>query len=215
MASGKKRIGLEICLPDGARHRALVLPHVTVGQLIREALAEFSDDVRYLDQHERERYSLWLPDDDYALPPDRAIQALGPVSVLELREKPIPAPAGAMPLGIPFYLRYRSHVFPIGWQPALIGRPEPNSPRNALLAVNLEPYSLAVSRQQAEVLMVDDRLAVRRLSRTSTSLNGKLLDFNEESPNESPAVPLQTDDLLSFDQSGIVLQCVMPHTRQV
>jgi hypothetical protein len=213
MASGKKRIALEICLPDGARHRATVLPGITVGQLLREVLAEFSDDVRYLDRHQEQRYSLWLPDDDFALPPDRAIRALGPLTALELREKPLPIPNGATPLGIPFYLRYRSHVFPIGWQPALIGRPEPNSPRNNLLAVNLEPYSLAVSRQQAEILRVESRVAVRRLSGNPTSLNGELLPFNEESPDESPAFPLGTNDSLSFDHSGITLQCIVLETE--
>jgi len=213
MASGKKRIGFEICLPDGARHRALALPGVTVGQLIQEVLAEFSGDVRYLDQHQRQRYALWLPGDDHALPLDRAIQALGPLTALELREKPLPIPAGAAPLGIPFYLRYRSHVFPIGWQPALIGRPEPNSSRNALLAVDLQPYSLAVSRQQAELLVAGERVAIRRLSDNPTSLNGKLLPFDEESPEATPATPLQADDLLSLERSGIVLQCVLPAAK--
>lgn len=210
MASEKKRISFDICLPDGARHRALVLPGLTVGQLTQEVLAEFSGDTRYLDRHEEQRYSLWLPGDDYPLPPNRAIQALGPLTTLELREKALPIPAGATPLTVALYLRHRSHVFPIVWQPAIIGRPEPNSPRNGLLAVNLQPYSFAVSRQQAELLMVDGRAAVRRLSGNPTSLNGQLLPFNEELPETTPAVSLAADDLLSLDRSGITLQCIMP-----
>ena len=41
MASGKRRIGLQIHLPDGTIHRARALPEVTMAQLVHEILAEF------------------------------------------------------------------------------------------------------------------------------------------------------------------------------
>jgi hypothetical protein len=210
MASAKKRIGFELWLPDGTRHRALALPGATVDELIGEVLAEFSADIRYLDQYERQRYSLWLPGDDRALPPDRSIQQLGPLTTLEFRERPATIPAGAEPLTPPIYLRYRSHVFRVAWQPGVIGRPEPGLQRNAFLAVNLEPYSLAVSRRQAEVISQGGRLAVRRLIDNPTRLNGELLPFNEEQPEESPAVPLHAGDVLLLERSKIELQCLLP-----
>ena len=213
MASGKRRIGLQIHLPDGTTYRALALPEVTMAQLVREILAEFSGDIRYLDRHQPQRYGLWSPGDIRPLPGDRPIHQLGAQTTLAFREQHPATPRGATLLERPVYLRYRSHVFCVTWQPGVIGRPQPDSLLNQLLAVNLEPYSLAVSRRQAEVLRVGDQVAIRRLSTNPTSLNGRLIEFNEEAPDESPIIPLCDDDHLSFDQSGIVLQCVFPTPR--
>lgn len=210
MASGKRRIGLQIHLPDGTTHRALALPEVTMAQLVDEILAEFGGDIRYLDRHEPQRYGLWSPGDIRPLPGDRAIHQLGTQTMLVFREQLPATPRGAMPLEQPVYLRYRSHVFCVAWQPGVIGRPKPDSPLNHLLAVNLEPYSLAVSRRQAEIVVVQGAPAVRRLSVNPMRLNGQLLPFDEDAPEQSPAIPLQADDQLSLESSSIVLHCLLP-----
>jgi|CXWK01.1.fsa_nt_gi hypothetical protein len=210
MASGKRRIGLQIHLPDGTTHRALALPEVTMAQLVDEILAEFGGDIRYLDRHEPQRYGLWSPGDIRPLPGDRAIHQLGTQTMLVFREQLPATPRGAMPLEQPVYLRYRSHVFCVAWQPGVIGRPKPDSPLNHLLAVNLEPYSLAVSRRQAEIVVVQGAPAVRRLSVNPMRLNGQLLPFNEDAPEHSPAIPLSADDQLSLESSSIVLHCLLP-----
>ena len=212
MASGKRRIGLQIHLPDGTTHRALALPEVTMAQLVDEILAEFGGDIRYLDRHEPQRYGLWSPGDIRPLPGDRAIHQLGTQTMLVFREQLPATPRGAMPLEQPVYLRYRSHVFCVAWQPGVIGRPKPDSPLNHLLAVNLEPYSLAVSRRQAEIVVVQGAPAVRRLSVNPMRLNGQLLPFNEDAPEHSPAIPLSADDQLSLESSSIVLHCLLPTT---
>lgn len=210
MASGKRRIGLQIHLPDGTTHRALALPEVTMAQLVDEILAEFGGDIRYLDRHEPQRYGLWSPGDIRPLPGDRALHQLGAQTMLVFREQLPATPRGAMPLEQPVYLRYRSHVFCVAWQPGVIGRPKPDSPLNHLLAVNLEPYSLAVSRRQAEIVVVQGAPAVRRLSVNPMRLNGQLLPFNEDAPEHSPAIPLSADDQLSLESSSIVLHCLLP-----
>lgn len=210
MASGKRRIGLQIHLPDGTTHRALALPEVTMAQLVNEILVEFSGDIRYLDRHEPQRYGLWSPGDIRPLPGDRAIHQLGTQTMLVFREQLPATPRGAMPLEQPVYLRYRSHVFCVAWQPGVIGRPKPDSPLNHLLAVNLEPYSLAVSRRQAEIVVVQGAPAVRRLSVNPMRLNGQLLPFYEDAPEHSPAIPLSADDQLSLESSSIVLHCLLP-----
>ncbi len=210
MASGKRRIGLQIHLPDGTTHRALALPEVTMAQLVDEILAEFGGDIRYLDRHEPQRYGLWSPGDIRPLPGDRAIHQLGTQTMLVFREQLPATPRGAMPLEQPVYLRYRSHVFCVAWQPGVIGRPKPDSPLNHLLAVNLESYSLAVSRRQAEIVVVQGAPAVRRLSVNPMRLNGQLLPFNEDAPEHSPAIPLSADDQLSLESSSIVLHCLLP-----
>ena len=210
MASGKRRIGLQIHLPDGTTHRALALPEVTMAQLVHEVLAEFGGDIRYLDRHEPQRYGLWSPGDIRPLPGDRAIHQLGVQTMLTFREQLPATPRGATPLEQPVYLRYRSHVFCVAWQPGVIGRPKPDSPLNHLLAVNLEPYSLAVSRRQAEIVVVQGAPAVRRLSVNPMRLNGQLLPFNEDAPEHTPAIPLSADDQLSLESSSIVLHCLLP-----
>ncbi len=210
MASGKRRIGLQIHLPDGTIHRARALPEVTMAQLVHEILAEFSGDIRYLDRHEPQRYGLWSPGDIRPLPGDRPIHQLGAQTTLAFREQRPATPRGATPLERPIYLRYRSHVFCVAWQPGVIGRPKPDSPLNHLLAVNLEPYSLAVSRRQAEIVVVQGAPAVRCLSVNPMRLNGALLPFDEDAPERSPAVPLHADDQLSLEVSSIVLHCLLP-----
>jgi hypothetical protein len=210
MASGKRRIGLQIQLPDGTTHRALALPEVTMAQLVHEILAEFGGDIRHLDRHEPLRYGLWSPGDIRPLPGDRAIHQIGAQTTLVFREQLPVTPRGAIPLERPVYLRYRSHVFCVAWQPGVIGRPKPDSPLNHLLAVNLEPYSLAVSRRQAEIVVVQGAPAVRRLSVNPMRLNGQLLPFDEDAPEHSPAIPLRADDQLSLESSSIVLHCLLP-----
>lgn len=206
----KKRITLDIHLFNGDIHRAQVLPHITMGELIQEILLEFGPEYRYLDQHNVQGYALWLPGSDRALPSDRSMEYLGRQQTLIFREKQPSIPAGTEWLPKPIYLRYRSHVFKIIWQPAFIGRPEPGSTQNDLLAVNLEPYSLAVSRQQAEIVWAKERCAIRRLSPNPLLLNGELLPFDTETPKQSTAMPLQDGDVILLEHSGITLTCLQP-----
>ena len=203
-----KKITLEIDLLGIGTEVAQVHPDVTVGQLVQEILVEFGLEHAFLNQHQPHKYALRTALDGIDLPPDKPIQQIGQRSILYFREKEVLVPETAVAISQPFYLRYRSHVFKISWSPALIARPIPGDADNTRLAVDLEPFSLAVSRRQAEIVRVDGRFAIRSLSENPILLNGALLPWGPDSA-ELP-LPVQDGDKILLQRSGILLTCLQP-----
>jgi hypothetical protein len=210
-----KRIQLEINLFGNVTHRAQVLPDLTVLELIQETLVEFGAELRYLDQHHPQKYGLRPSDNEFYLPDSYSMQQIGDKRKLLFQEKPVPIPQSGQALPALFYLRYRSHVFQIAWQPAVIGRPEPGMAQSELLAVNLEPFSLAVSRRHAEIVVENGRLAIRSLSPNPTLLNGVPLPFAGGKTSLTPALPIQSGDEILLQRSGILLLCLQPDSLDI
>lgn len=188
---------------------AQACPDITIGQFIQEILVEFGLDYSFLNQHQPQDYVLRTAVDGFDLPFDQSVHQIGGRGTLFFREKDLIVPETAVVNPMPFYLRYRSHIFKIGWLPALIGRPITGDADNALLAVNLEPFSLAVSRRQAKIVMENGRFAIRNLSENPILLNGKPLPFVSDTAN-LPASNLQDGDTLLLQRSGITLTCLQP-----
>jgi hypothetical protein len=204
-----KRTTIEIDFLGIRTEIAQVRSDVSISQLIQEILVEFALEHPFLNQHQPQNYVLRTAVDSIDLPPEQPIHQIGKRGVLYFQEKEIVVPETAVPIDQPFYLRYRSHVFKIGWTPALIGRPIPGDAANALLAVDLEPFSLAVSRRQAEIVRVDSRFAIRSLSDNPLLLNGSPLPYTPDAAGAQPA-PLQDGDTILLQRSGISLTCLQP-----
>lgn len=204
----QQRLTLNITL-FSETHRANVLATLTVTDLIQEILVAFGNRLRFLNQHQPERYQIACSDETKPLA-ETAVLAhyLHDEDTLIFSERPRPTPDGATPLEAPFYLRYRSHVFPVNWQPALIGRPEPAAAQNNLLAVNLEMFSRAVSRQHAEIVEENGRWFIRQLTANPVLLNGTPLPFNEKDGHLSPLIPFTEGAVLRLPRSGIILDCL-------
>lgn len=203
-----KRTTIEINFLGISTETAQVRSEVTIGQLIQEILVEFALEFPFLNQHKLQNYALRTAVDSIDLPPDQAIHQIGKRSKLFFREKEVMVPETAVSIEQPFYLRYRSHVFKIGWTPALIGRPIPGDAANALLAVDLEPFSLAVSRRQAEIVWEDGRFAIRSLSENPMLINGSSLSFTPDSADLP--TQLHDGDKILLQRSGIALTCLQP-----
>ena len=206
--SKQQRLTLHITLFNQNR-RADVLATLTVGELIQEILVAFGTQMRFLDQHQPDRYQLSLPESAEPLAETVALaQCVANEDQLIFAERSVLIPSGAQPLETPFYLRYRSHVFPVTWQPAIIGRPEPGAEQNDWLAINLESCSHAVSRQHAEIVAKDGRWFVRQLAANPVLLNGVPLPFNEQDNSRSPLVPFDLGATIHLTRSGISLFCL-------
>ncbi len=206
----RKRVNVKIDFMGIDVQTAQILPSVTVSQLTQEILVEFGLEYPFLNQHKSDDYTLCTAD-GYNLAGDQLVQQLGNRITLSFRERKIAIPETAVATSSPFYLRYRTHIFKIAWQPALIGRPRPGASDNNLLAVNLEPFSLAVSRRQAEIMMKDGRYVIRCLNKNPVLLNGTLLPFVAENADSLPTTLLKNGDEILLQSSGIQLICLQPN----
>lgn len=80
-----------------------------------------------------------------------------------------------------------NRVYPIQWQPALIGRPDPDPIHTALLVVNLDAMesSRYISRRQAQITEQDGQYFIELLATSNqTLLNGQILVPNRKYPLE-------------------------------
>lgn len=206
--SKQQRLTLNITF-FGETHRANVLSTLTANDLVQEILVAFGTKLRFLNQHQPEWYHITCSHEAEPLAETAVLyHHLHDEDNLIFSERPTPIPDGTTPLETPFYLRYRSHVFPINWQPAIIGRPEPAAAQNSLLAVNLEAFSRAVSRQHAEIVEENGRWSIRQLTANPILLNGTPLPFNEKDGHLSPLIPFTEGAVLHLPRSGIILDCL-------
>jgi len=204
-----KRTTIQIDILGIITEVAQVRPDLTIGQLTQEILVEFGLEYSFLNQHRPQNYVLRTAIDGIDLSPDQLIHQIGKRSVLFFREKEVLVPETAVAINQQFYLRYRSHVFKISWTPALIGRPIPGDVANALLAVDLEPFSLAVSRRQAEIVQENGCFVLRSLSENPMLYNGSPLLFTPGTTAASSTC-LKDGDIILLQRSGIALTCLQP-----
>lgn len=191
---------------DETNQRASVRRDLTVAQLIDAVLLEFEE----LDTREPQHYGLYLDEgrrplerhkplpDQGVQPGDRLIFGWARDPLRQLR-CPL---SGARRFGL---LEAATQVlFPIEWQPAVIGRPDADPGHNELLAADLQwlPGNRQVSRRHARITEQAGRYYLEPLAeRNPTLLNGRRLSLGRQ-------VPLKTGDVIGLGSSGIQLEFV-------
>lgn len=168
-------IELKIDVFDITGQRARVRKSISVATLIDEVLLEFDD----LDRRLPESYGLFLRGQDRPLDRTRTLDELDIQNYDELEFKYAKAGVrGKLHGAVEAVLRDESTgmVYPITWQPALIGRPDADPSHNELLAVNLasHPEGRRISRRHAEILLEGGLYYIESLSENNpTYLNNQ------------------------------------------
>lgn len=216
-----KRISLTIDVFEHREQQAEALENLSVRELIRALLQEFAADVPYLDQRDPDKYVLRRPDSDTPLVPKQKLREIEEIDAAHLRlEEKAPPPdergeRQEMPGRV--YLRITDEsgaeqVCRLFWQPALIGRSDPNYEGEHLLAVNLEQMtgSHRVSRRHAQVTARDGRYYIAPLLPAAVAgsrpvnpvlLNGEVLVGEGE---------IRPGDSLRLEWSGIEMRLILP-----
>lgn len=180
-----------------------VLRTLTVEELVDEILREFSE----LAQTNRQAYALYLKGASKPLTRSQTLLAQGIRAHDELMFGWVQGGAKTGRLGVSEQrqaaLREEStgRLFPIEWQPAVIGRPHSNPAMNKLLAVNLDylPTSRRVSRRHAQLVEENGRFYLEPLS------DGNPTFLNYENTPVGGRRPLQSGDRIRLGGSNIVL----------
>lgn len=191
---------------DEMDQRASVQRCLTVAKFVEVILSEFEE----LDGRSPEHYGLYLEGggrplersktlaDQGVQPGDRLLFSWARAPFRQLR-RPVTA-------GVTFALQETTTqvLFPIEWQPALIGRPDRDPAHNELLAVNLEYLAgnQRVSRRHAQITEYAGAWYLEALApRNPTLLNGRRLSVGREAP-------LRPGDAIGLGSSGITLTAV-------
>lgn len=181
------------------QERAQVRKAITVEALIQEILHEFSE----LNRETTETYALYREGDPHPIPRDRKIQSLDlqPHDVLVFGWLKF---TGRQFLEAPQAIlrndKNRSQVFPLQWQPALIGRPDSGALHNELLAVNVETLAggMHVSRRHAQIIQENGQYYLESLAATNPTY------INETQVLLTEKRPLRMGDKIRLGRSNLV-----------
>lgn len=192
---------------DEMNQRASVRRELTVAQLVDAVLSEFEE----LDVREPQRYGLYLeagqrPLERHKTLPDQGVQP-GDRLIFGWARDPLRqlrrTLSGRRQVAL---LEATTQVlFPIEWQPAIIGRPDVDPAHNELLAVDLQwlAGSRQVSRRHARITERAGDYDLEPLAeRNPTLLNGRRLSMGR-------SVPLKAGDVIGLGSSGIRLEFVV------
>lgn len=199
----KKRIEVEISIMGLMVERALILPHSSYGDVLISVLSEFASEIPYLDQSHPEMYEFVPAGQKVPISLHKRVNEDAGSIGLYFREKPFQFGRNQKPFSRPIYFRHQDRIFPVRWQGAIIGRPDPNAEWSSQLAVDLESISNRVSRCQAELFEVDAAFWLRPLSANPMWINGNPIPFNPQSPELSNPIRLK-----HFDRIGLGFQSV-------
>ncbi len=196
-------IELTIDVFNEVGQRVDVLRTLTVEELIDEILQEFTE----LAQANRQAYALSLKGASRPLVRHQTLttQGIRAHDELVFGWAQGGAKSGRLVLSEPQKAAVREgttgRVFPIEWQPAVIGRPHSNPAMNKLLAVNLDylPTSRRVSRRHAQIVEENGRYFIEPLSETNPTF------VNYENTPLRGKRPLQSGDRIRLGGSNIVL----------
>lgn len=188
---------------DETGQRASVLKTLRVVDLMDEIVIEFDE----LDPDAPVAYGLYLEGSDRQLelgqtlldqgvqPGDRLIFGWAR-DLFRAQRRPVTTPGQAT------LQELNSRVmFPIEWQPAIIGRPDADQTHNALLTANLEWLSNShrVSRQHAQISERDGKYFLESLEANNpTFINRETLEIGKK-------YALSTGDQIALGHSGITL----------
>ncbi len=208
MSAEETRLELVVDVFDLAAQRALALSTLTPPQLVDAVLAEFreleflgdnADDYQLLKATDRS------PLDDGATIGDQ----LGGGDRLILMERVAQPPAGTRPPGRLVYLREQGSgkVYPLHWQPAIIGRPDREQDHNDRVAVNLSnhPAGQRVSRRHAQIVESDGVFFVEPLSPNPTVVR----DGQGTALPAQTRQPLRHGDVVYLENSQIALKFIV------
>lgn len=187
----------------GEEQDAEVQDTLTVDGLIDAILAEFDD----LDRRWAASYGIFMQGTDRPLPRQQVMARLKlvPGDVLEFKYA---RPGARRPMGAAgrFALLDRGSglVFPLLWQPAIIGRPDANPDHNELLVYNAEdnPEGQRVSRSHAQISEAGGRLFVESLAAHNPVF------LNQDRQAVVGRQPLQPGDRIRLGSSSITLELV-------
>lgn len=166
---------------DETDQKASVLKSLTASDLIEEITGEFKE----LDPDTSGGYALYLEGTERPLDGSRALEEQGIQSgdklIFTWARDPNRSGRKALSKKTSYSLLEETSqvIFPIEWQPALIGRPDVDNDHNELLAVNLQwlPEGRRVSHRHAQITEMKGGLYLERLAGNNpTYLNGKELD---------------------------------------
>ena len=198
---------------DETDQRASVQRILTVAQFIQATLREFEE----LDRTSPERYAVYFEGGGRPLEQSKTLAELGVQPgdrlLFSWARDPFRQLRRTVTAGVTFALQETTTqvLFPIEWQPALIGRPDRDPAHNELLAVNLEYLagSRRVSRRHAQITEHEGAWYLEALApRNPTLLNGRRLSLGRE-------YPLRSGDAIGLGSSGITLTVISQVQRDV
>lgn len=208
MSAVQSRIELFIDVFEEKDQRALVLPTITGAELVQEILQAFRT-LGYLSDNPGD-YQLLRSDQSPLENAAPVGKQLANRARLVLVEHAPPLPEGAQPLTKPIYLREEGtgSVHKLGWQPAIIGRPDPKLPHNELIAVNLAAHErgLRVSRRHAQITEENGQFHIQRLSENQTTIKD---DQGTATVLNASKHPLEPGQIISLDASQIALRFIV------
>lgn len=189
---------------DETEQRASVRQTLTVGQLIDEITREFAD----LDRENPTAYGLYLLGSNQPLDRNQTLFEQGVQSgdrlVLGWARNALGAPRRPVSVAGAAVLQESATqvIFPIEWQPAIIGRPDADHAHNELLTANVEglPDGRRVSRRHAQITEKAGVYTIESLtSQNPTFLNGERLETGR-------TYTLQPGDKIELGYSKIALR---------
>lgn len=203
--TNSRRLELYIDVFEKEKQKALALPTLTAPELVGAILQEFRE-LEYLTQ-DASHYHLAV-DGQGSLNTERPLgELVSHGSVLRMVEPEIIRPSGTKPLSQPAYLRDVADgiVHRLGWQPAIIGRPDQSQGHDDWLAVNLQNHKtgLRVSRRHARIIETNGTFMIEGMSKNPTVVRH---ENGSESTVSSKAVPLAHGDIIYLERSGISLK---------
>lgn len=192
---------------DETGQQASVLKTIMVVELIDEIVREFEE----IDPNAPVAYGLHLEGSDRQLELDRTLtdQDIQPGDRLVFGWARDPFRAQRRPVtnaGQATLQEATTRVmFPIEWQPAVVGRPDAGQTHNALLAANLEwlPKSQRISRRHAQITEKDGRYFLESLVDNNPTY------LNDESLETGRKYPLKSEDTITLGKSEIALAFVV------
>lgn len=205
MSASLPRLELFIDVLDERNQRALVLPNLTVVELMGEILQEFRS-LGYLSRVTGD-YQLLKASDRSPLNPAVPVgKQVAQRERLILVEPEWPLPERTQRPVRHMYLRDEDtgNVYKIHWLPAIIGRSD-ESQQTKLVAVDLAAHerALRVSRRQAQITEENGQYFIQSLSQNQTTIKDEQGAPITLGPNKHPLKPGQ---IIYLENSRIALK---------
>ncbi len=209
MSTAQSRLEVMIDVFENKNNRALIVPQLTVRELIEAIVQEFNA-LGYLSAAPA-GYSLARGRDGGRLDPATPLgQQVKAGERLVLVEDEPRLPEGTRRPSRHAYLRDETSgkVYKLHWCPAIIGRPDANLPHNDRIAVDFaaHDHSIRVSRRHAQISEENGRFFIESLSPNPTTLKDAQ---GRETALNGRTLPLEHGDIVSLDQSQIALKFIV------
>jgi hypothetical protein len=209
MGSRPTYIDLRVDVFDQCDQRAQVLPDLRPLDVIRAILEEFGGELDYL-QARPEAYQLARARTGEVLDAARTVGEQvrdGERLILVELEPPLP-PGTSRPSSTIYLYDMAAHgAFRIAWQPAVIGRSDPELVDNDLVAVDLSshPGGSRVSRRHLKLWEEDATYYIQAASTNPASLI-RLDDSEVSVPSGDARLSLAPGDVIRLDRAQIRLR---------